>query len=266
MASCCRGVGQRGGTRSWDDLSAPLASLWGVAAARPYHAHHSHSGSHGQHRAPPPPPPVEVRVVGLFLDGWGLRGGLPSSLGRLGCLAVLELPHNGLQGEVPAALALLTRLRRVNLASNRLGGLALRPPAPPPAAAASPARLLLAAPRPDVGPGVYGAGPGAPLPSSAMSSLAGSLGAGSAGAAAAATSGAPPPPPPPPPPSLASGHLVEELYLDQNPGLLFPRGAACFGRRACRALGALLKVARARETRIHVVKKRPLPACPERHN
>jgi hypothetical protein len=41
---------------------------------------------------------------------------------------------------------------------------------------------------------------------------------------------------------LAGAKPLTELYLADNPQMAFPKGAACFGRRACRALAALRMV------------------------
>lgn len=49
-------------------------------------------------------------------------------------------------------------------------------------------------------------------------------------------------PPPRAPSCLAGAKPLAELYLSDNPRLAFPKGAACFGRRACRALAALRMV------------------------
>lgn len=47
---------------------------------------------------------------------------------------------------------------------------------------------------------------------------------------------------PPVHPCLVGNPSLMELYLTDNPRLSFPKGAACYGRRACRGLDELRKV------------------------
>jgi hypothetical protein len=140
-AERCSSVGGGLGA-AWDDLAAPLGDLWGVTAEAPRqrrnrrpppdpadpsfvppgltglassspgphphapHPHHSSHSHHSSHRH-------SARVVSVRLDGWGLRGRLPPhALGNLlGALAVLDLPHNRLAGEVTATKSPSTNLR-----------------------------------------------------------------------------------------------------------------------------------------------------------
>ncbi len=68
---------------------------------------------------------------GITLDGWfvggvrlpnnGLQGTLPTELGDLLDLAVLDLSHNQLTGTIPAELGKMTSLKIMNLSGNQLG-------------------------------------------------------------------------------------------------------------------------------------------------
>lgn len=58
----------------------------------------------------------------LVLEGVGLTGPLPESLGLLSALRVLSLGGNRLSGPVPASLGRCAQLILLNLASNRLSG------------------------------------------------------------------------------------------------------------------------------------------------
>ena len=60
-----------------------------------------------------------IRVTRLNLDAWGLSGTIPASLARLSELTRLNLRSNpGLSGEIPDALGNLGNLRLLNLHSN----------------------------------------------------------------------------------------------------------------------------------------------------
>lgn len=58
----------------------------------------------------------------LSLVNLGLDGTLPSELGQLRELEVLELPANNLYGEIPSSLGELSRLQRLLLSQNKLSG------------------------------------------------------------------------------------------------------------------------------------------------
>ena len=60
----------------------------------------------------------QTRVVGLYLDGRGLRGDIPKELSGLGQLAYLNLSKNELTGAVPPELGHLRNLRLLALNQN----------------------------------------------------------------------------------------------------------------------------------------------------
>ena len=71
------------------------------------------------------------RVTEIYLQGNGLAGKLPGSLGRLASLEFLDLSedrstfpysYNAISGEIPPELGQLVELTRLNLQSNQLGG------------------------------------------------------------------------------------------------------------------------------------------------
>ena len=62
------------------------------------------------------------RVTELHLNGKHLTGSIPSEIGDLSGLKLLDLGSNGLSGEVPASLGRLSNLRVLYLANNRLSG------------------------------------------------------------------------------------------------------------------------------------------------
>ncbi|XP_035549616.1 probable leucine-rich repeat receptor-like serine/threonine-protein kinase At3g14840 isoform X5 [Juglans regia] len=62
------------------------------------------------------------RVVGILLKRQNLLGTLPSNLGRLPCLRVLDLTRNYLNGSIPSAWSSMKQLQDVSLLGNRLTG------------------------------------------------------------------------------------------------------------------------------------------------
>lgn len=62
------------------------------------------------------------RVTELHLNGKHLTGSIPSEIGNLSGLKLLDLGNNGLSGEVPASMGRLSDLRVLYLANNRLSG------------------------------------------------------------------------------------------------------------------------------------------------
>ncbi len=65
---------------------------------------------------------VEGRVGSLVLGGRNMQGTLPSELGDLTGLYVLELSYTGLTGNIPATLGNLKNLNRLSLFSSHLSG------------------------------------------------------------------------------------------------------------------------------------------------
>ena len=65
---------------------------------------------------------AEDRVVEINLPGNGLVGELPPELGSLNLLYELDLRWNALSGEIPEAMASMTNLSRLYLTSNELAG------------------------------------------------------------------------------------------------------------------------------------------------
>ena len=63
-----------------------------------------------------------ARVQQIDLENSGLTGTIPTTLGELGALTVLNLDRNDLTGSIPAALANLAALTELRLDSNRLTG------------------------------------------------------------------------------------------------------------------------------------------------
>ena len=62
------------------------------------------------------------RVTGLDRSGEGLAGPVPSFLGRLTGLQILELSDNELTGEIPSSMSGLTSLETLDLNDNKLDG------------------------------------------------------------------------------------------------------------------------------------------------
>lgn len=62
------------------------------------------------------------RVTGLGLDGNGLAGTLPDSLGALDSLRALRMADNFLSGDIPPSVGSLSRLQTLSLWANRLSG------------------------------------------------------------------------------------------------------------------------------------------------
>ena len=65
---------------------------------------------------------ADGRVTGLYLEGNGLSGPLPSSLGDLSNLEWLVLTGNALSGPIPSSLGELSKLRDLSLRVNALSG------------------------------------------------------------------------------------------------------------------------------------------------
>ena len=63
-----------------------------------------------------------IRVVRLILQGHGLSGGIPSEMGSLSGLEVLDLWGNELSGEIPSELGSLSSLELLQLGNNQLSG------------------------------------------------------------------------------------------------------------------------------------------------
>ena len=61
-------------------------------------------------------------VVGIFLIGLGLKGTLPSSLGSLTRLTMLDIHFNSITGSIPATLGLLSEVIDIRLDGNALTG------------------------------------------------------------------------------------------------------------------------------------------------
>ena len=64
----------------------------------------------------------EGRVTGVELRANGLNGEIPEALARLSNLEILDLSSNELDGEVPAELAELSGLTVLDLSGNELTG------------------------------------------------------------------------------------------------------------------------------------------------
>ena len=62
------------------------------------------------------------RVVELKLKRQGLEGEIPAQLGLLSKLTVLDLSENGISGKIPEELGDLKNLSRLDLSENKLGG------------------------------------------------------------------------------------------------------------------------------------------------
>ena len=62
------------------------------------------------------------RVTGISLPSGALRGTLPSTIGALTTLQLLNLANNNLRGTLPAGLSRLSALQHLNLANNRFSG------------------------------------------------------------------------------------------------------------------------------------------------
>jgi alpha-tubulin suppressor-like RCC1 family protein/Leucine-rich repeat (LRR) protein len=65
---------------------------------------------------------AQTAVVNLTLENNRLNGAIPSSLGNLGGLQILDLMFNQLSGSIPTQLSNLTNLQRLLLESNQLSG------------------------------------------------------------------------------------------------------------------------------------------------
>ncbi|XP_044508939.1 leucine-rich repeat receptor protein kinase HPCA1-like [Mangifera indica] len=64
----------------------------------------------------------DMALFNIFLDGNQLTGTIPSTLGLVHTLKVLQLDGNALTGQVPSSLNNLTSLNKLNLANNNLTG------------------------------------------------------------------------------------------------------------------------------------------------
>ena len=62
------------------------------------------------------------RVTEILMRDNGLTGKLPSEIGNLTSLQVLDLPHNRLSGQVPTEMAHLTEIRHLSLWQNNMSG------------------------------------------------------------------------------------------------------------------------------------------------
>ncbi|KAG9321841.1 hypothetical protein KVV02_007172 [Mortierella alpina] len=86
----------------------------------------------------PPPPPIAPPTTtrpggrGQQIDDWyiielhlgfnGLKGPVPSELGNLINLMILDISNNDLTGELPESYGKLTRLKRLDVSSNKITG------------------------------------------------------------------------------------------------------------------------------------------------
>ena len=61
-------------------------------------------------------------MVAIEIDGWGLIGSIPPTLGQLSQLQVLQLDYHELTGPIPPAVGQLSHLQTLDLGGNELTG------------------------------------------------------------------------------------------------------------------------------------------------
>ncbi len=96
----------------WTEFTDPCTTWHGVSCEQ------------GVYCTPTNPPICYVtnRVSNLHLSTNNLNGSIPSSIGNLTNLAILEFNYNQLSGSIPLSIGNLTKLANLNLNDNQLTG------------------------------------------------------------------------------------------------------------------------------------------------
>ncbi|CAN1189895.1 LRR receptor-like serine/threonine-protein kinase FEI 1 [Linum perenne] len=66
--------------------------------------------------------PNDDRVTSMYLRANYLQGGIPSNIGNLSHLNIMDLSSNSLKGAIPSSIGRLTHLRHLNLSTNFFSG------------------------------------------------------------------------------------------------------------------------------------------------